>query len=738
MTKKFIDKSRAVPVQDQVEAASTTANREGPSHDRPMDQHLSDRKVGSVDVAICAALALLVLTVFGRVASHEFINLDDSTFISQNPMVSPGLTWEGIKWAFSDLSLGNWQPLTWLTHMIDCELFGLNAGAHHAINVLLHTASSLLLFIALKRFTALRWPSAAVAALFALHPLRVESVAWASERKDVLSTLFFMLILLTYERYVRRPSAARLTVVALLLAAGLMSKSMLVTVPFVLLLLDYWPLERLMPWSWGKLRRLIVEKIPLFLLVSVASLITLIAQRRAGAVSAADTLSLLDRTANALTGYARYIGKFFWPSNLAVVYPLDTVGPASAVAAAILLLVVTTLVIRFARSRPYLTVGWLWFLGTLVPVIGLVQVGSQAIADRYTYIPSIGLTIAVVWLVHNMVSSRPALRTPAAAALALILGVLAIRTWTEAGHWKDSVTLFTRAIAVTERNGIAHTNLASALSFRGEWPAAYEHFREALKAGTVRTIPAAATGGAVRYVYPSWYPIAFDGLGVLHLKQGRPEAAATEFKKAVSLRPSDPSFARHLGSALEASGDRAGAMAQYQSSLALRPDSPETKLEMGIAMLNEGKLAEAEPLFDEAIRAMPNSAAARNNRASLYALQGKETIATMEYREALRLDPNLYDVRLNLGAILSRNGELEEANTHFKEAVRIQPGLVEPKIYLGLGMYQGGDKQGAAQTFEAALRVNSTQSESIFCKATRQTCSGHLLSDFAAALRSQP
>jgi len=732
-------KKRVREAQRQAAADATIAATDATQDARSMDLRLSDRRLHAVDVAICAALAVAVLIIFSRVSFHEFINLDDSTFISQNPMVSRGLTWEGVRWAFTDLSLGNWQPLTWLSHMIDCQLFGLNAGAHHFINVTLHAASSLLLFIALQRMTASRWPSAIVAALFALHPLRVESVAWAAERKDVLCTFFFMLIVLAYNHYVRRPSMARYVTVFLLLAAGLMSKSMLVTAPFVLLLLDYWPLDRFESGSPSRrLRDLTVEKLPLLLLSVAASVITLAAQRRAGAISTAEALPALDRIANALAGYARYVGKFFWPSNLAVVYPLEKTSALFAIAAAALLLAMTVLIIRSARSRPYLTVGWLWFVGTLVPVIGLVQVGSQAIADRYTYIPSIGLAIAIVWLIYDLGLHQPAVRTPSGAFALVAVLVLAIRTWTEVGYWKDSVKLFSRAIEVTDGNGAAHTNLASALSFRGEWPLAFEHFSAALKTGTVKTIASGTKNGAPRYVYPSWYPMAFDGLGVLHLQQGNPAAAVTEFRKALSLRPNDPAIRRHLGSALEATGDSAGAMTQYQSSLALRPNSPETKLEVGIAMMNEGKLAEAEKLFDEVIRALPTSAIARNNRASLLARQGKDSLATMEYREALRLDPNMYDVRLNLGAILSRTGEIEEANRHFHEAVRLQTGLVEPRVYLGLGLLQSGDKQGALQTFEAALRVNSTESEKFFCKATRQTCSGHVLSDFVASLAAQP
>lgn len=458
-------------------------------------------------------LALLTLAVYLPVLAHGFIRFDDPYYVTGNPRVQAGLTWEGIAWAFQAIVASNWHPLTLLSHMLDCELFGMDPLGHHLTSLLLHAASVVLLFEALRRMTASTWRSAAVAALFALHPTHVESVAWIAERKDVLSGFFWMLTLLAWERYVRQPSPKRYAAVALALAAGLLSKPMVVTLPFVLLLLDVWPLRREIPRG---LR--IKEKLPLFALAAGACVATLIAQ--SGAIHLASRFPMKLRLANAVLSYAAYLGKTLFPARLAVFYPMRTDFPAWKVAgAALLLAALTVLALRAPR---YVTVGWLWFLGTLVPVIGILQVGGQAMADRYTYLPTIGLFLIAAW----------ALPRRAVWALAPAVLALAIVTRLQLRHWEDSETLFRHAVAVTERNFVAHLHLAQIYAERGERGRALEHFRTTLEIRPGMWQAQASLGNTLR-------------------RWGRPDKALPHLTNAVRLRPHDPRLRRALAEARE-------------------------------------------------------------------------------------------------------------------------------------------------------------------------------------------
>ncbi|HVG10043.1 MAG TPA: tetratricopeptide repeat protein [Thermoanaerobaculia bacterium] len=457
------------------------------------------------------ALALLTLVTYLPVLTHGFIRFDDPVYVTSNPWVKAGLTWEGIAWAFTANVASNWHPLTLLSHMLDCELFGLDPLGHHLTSLLLHTASVVLLFEVLRRLTRDQpgdlWRSAAVAGLFAIHPTHVESVAWIAERKDVLSGLFWMLTLLAWTCYVRQPSRLRYAAVALSLTAGLLSKPMVVTLPFVLLLLDVWPLDR-------KIR--VKEKLPLFALAAASCVATVIAQ--SGAIGRASQFPLRLRLANAVLSYVAYLGKTLLPSRLAVFYPMPTEFPAWKVAGAALLLAsLTVLALRAAR---YVTVGWLWFLGTLVPVIGIVQVGGQAMADRYTYLPAIGLFLIAVW------------GFPRKAVWVPILLALAIGTRLQLRHWEDSESLFRHAAAVTERNFIAHLHLAQIHADRGERGPALEHFRTTLEIRPGMWQAQASLGNTLR-------------------RWGRPDKALPHLRNAVRLRPHDTRLRRALTEAQE-------------------------------------------------------------------------------------------------------------------------------------------------------------------------------------------
>ena len=559
---------------------------------------------------LSVALAAATVAAYAGVWNHGFLSYDDELYVAGNSALGAGLSGEGLRWALTTGLGANWFPLTWLSLLLDYELFGPEPAGYHATNLALHTASTVLLFLVLAGMTRAAGPSAFVAGVFALHPLHVESVAWVSERKDVLSGLFWILTLAAHARYAARPSLGRYAPVFGCLALGLMAKPMLVTLPFVLLLLDDWPLGRLRDASGrvdrARLRSLVVEKLPLFALVAASSVVTVIVQRAGGAVQALDRLPFDQRLANAPVAYLRYLGKSFLPTDLAVIYPhpgasLPLWQPLAAAAA---LLGISAAALLAWRRRPYLAVGWLWFLGTLVPVIGLVQVGNQALADRYTYLPLVGLSIAVAWGARDLLG-RALPRTATALGGAATLAVLGLLTSIQVGHWRDTETLFTHAIAVTEDNHLAHTILANELIEQGRVREAVPHLSEAIR------------------IAPDHAP-AHVLLGEARLAEGRPAAAEESYRRALELHP-DPRTRIALGSALLFQKRPAAAVEAYRAGLRRMPDSVVGHARLGLALEALGRVAEA--------------------RAS--------------YRRALELDPNQPDVRQRL-AHLPADGEAQE------------------------------------------------------------------------------
>jgi tetratricopeptide (TPR) repeat protein len=538
-----------------------------------------------IEGAIALGLALLVVVVFAEVRAFAFVNLDDPQYVSENHFVRSGLRWEGIAAAFSMFRAGNWHPVTWISHMLDVELFGLDAGWHHLVNLALHALNAILLFTFLRAATGARWRSAIIAALFAVHPLHVESVAWVSERKDVLSTLFFLLTLLAYLGYVRRPRRSAFVLVASLFAAGLMAKPMLVTLPFVLLLVDVWPLGR-----WGGTpapgvtpalpAALVLEKVPLVAISAASSAVAWLAQSDRGADVALSRIPLGARAGNALLSYLGYLGNTAWPFRLASFYPhpsLSGIGLAAwkVAGAALVLGAVTWLAVRERRRRPYVAFGWCWYLGTLVPVIGLVQVGVQSHADRYTYIPLIGVFVALVWAIGETVvrlSARPAL---VAVPIAIVIAVLAGVARRQVATWRDSETLHRHALAVTDRNWAAWVGLGSVLSERGEPQHALLAYDEAIRVAPWLAVgwngvgtalgrlgrhdhSIAALEQAVR-IQP-FYAEAWYNLGVAYGNVGRHDQAARSFRGAVQANPYDARACFNLAIASLAVGDRASAL----------------------------------------------------------------------------------------------------------------------------------------------------------------------------------
>ena len=641
---------------------------------------------------VCLALIAANLIVFASVWHHDFVNYDDDQYVTTNPVVARGLTWHGVSWAFTTGYAVNWHPLTWLSHMLDVQLYGLDPGPHHLTNLLLHIASTLLLFGLLHRMTGALGRSAFVAGLFAVHPLHVESVAWVAERKDVLSTLFWMLTLWAYVEYVRRPAASRSAVrryslVLLFFALGLMAKPMLVTLPFVLLLLDFWPLGRVRMgpnpaggWAlsreeWARTVRLAWEKLPLLALAAVSSVVTFfIHYRRGGDVISLGRVPLNLRVANALVSYVAYIGKMFWPARLAVFYPYPHSVPGLWIAGALLALVaISVAVIRAGPRRPYLLVGWLWYLGTLVPVIGLIQVGDQAMADRYTYVPLIGLFIMVAWGVPDLLARWPLrlsrIALPSAAVLVILACAISARGQLQ--YWQDSTTLWTHALAVTTGNNIAHNNLGIVLADQGRLDEAIDHYLEALR------------------IKPD-YADAHNDLGVALADEGKLDEAIAHYSEALRIKPDYADAHNNLGVALADQGKPDQAIAQYTDALRISPDSAKAHNNLGAALAGQGKLDEAIAQYSEALSVNPGYAEAHNNWAAVLISQGKLDQAIAQCSEALRINPDYADAQNNWGVALANQGKLDEAIEHFREALRIQPDNAKARTNLSLTLAARG------------------------------------------------
>ena len=562
-----------------------------------------------VDLLMYPLLLVVVFAVYVQVRTYSFVSFDDPIYVTENPQVRAGLTWDGVAQAFATFRDSNWFPLTWLSHMLDYQLFGLDSGWHHLTNVCLHALSTVLLFAVLQRMTAARWRSALVAVVFALHPLHVESVAWVAERKDVLSALFWMLTLWAYAAYTSHPGRVRYILALFMFCLGLMAKPMLVTLPVVLILLDLWPLRR-------GFRML--EKLPFFAASLASSIIAYVAHQRGGAVATLEVVPLATRVENGAVSYAVYILKTLWPKRLAVFYPYplqSLVMPA--IFAAIALVATTVLTIRTFRQRPYLAVGWLWYIVTLLPVIGLIQTGSQARADRYTYIPMIGLTIALVWGLSEALKPWPRIQVALAASVVAACFTL---TWFQVQTWRDDISLYQHAISVVPDNYLARFNLAAVLE-----------------------------------------------------AQGRTDDAVALLREAVRVRPYYVPARAELGQLLAVQGHSDEALGELQTAVKLRPDDALARFRLGSVLGSLGRAPEAEEEFAQAIRLQPDNADAHYNLALALAQQDRMQEATQEFGATVRLRPDDADAHFNLGIALARLGRIDDAITQFSEALRVRP-----------------------------------------------------------------
>jgi protein O-mannosyl-transferase len=658
---------------------------------------IKDKRVLMISLFLAAA----TLVAFWQVSRCEFIDIDDTEYVTQNSHLQNGITMEGIRWAFTTRHASNWHPLTWLSHMLDVQLFGFNARGHHLTNLFFHIANSLLIFLVFHRMTKAIWQSAFVAALFALHPLHVESVAWVAERKDVLSTFFWMLTLGAYLCYAERPGLLRYLSVVLFFAMGLMAKPMLVTLPFVLLLLDFWPLHRfeqmkpapgsrpeagepapeerkkgkakkkravkdgvkaIQPaktapaepvYSWPLIRPLLWEKIPLFALTLLSIVVTYIVQLQAGSVKSIEAYPLGVRISNAIVSYIFYIAKMIWPSDLAVLYPHPGLGPLWQVVGAVLLLVAATfMVIRHAKRFPYLPVGWLWYVGTLVPVIGLVQVGIHARADRYTYVPLIGLFIIAAWGIPDLLKGWRHRKEAMAALSALTLTCLFTITWTQVGYWRNSINLFDHALNVTDQNGLILNNRGAVYSRLGHYTRAIEDFSRAIEIDPKDAV-------------------AYYNRGVAYFGQGDVNPAIDDFSRAIDLNPSYAEYYYNRATAYTRLGETNRAMVDFNRAVEINPMLEDAYFNRGLIYARRSDYSQALADFDRAIEINPRIAETYYIRGTVRARLGDFRQAIEDFNRAIQINPNSAKAYYNRGAAHNSLGNRRQALEDLKSAARL-------------------------------------------------------------------
>ncbi len=629
-----------------------------------------------------ALLAAATVLAFAPVVWNDFVNFDDPLYVTKNPIVQRGLTLDNVGWALTSTAAVYWHPLTWLSHMLDWQLFGAAASGHHLTSLLIHTTNTVVLLLVLESATGALWPSAIVAALFGVHPLHVESVAWVAERKDVLSTLFLFLGMGAYVAWVRRGGATRYAAVVASFVLGLMAKPMLVTFPFLLLLLDYWPLARR-----TRPLALIVEKLPLVAVALADTAFSLVEGRKAGAVRSLSGVPFPSRLANAALASVGYLRKTLWPVDLACFYPYpSTFDPWLVAGAVVTLAAISVLAIGAARRAPFVLVGWLWYLGTLAPVIGLVQVGHQSMADRYTYVPLIGIFLAAVFAAAAAVERwRPSPRLVAAPVL-IVLGLCMLLTRVQATQWRTSTTLFTHALAVTTDNYMAHEKLGEALASDGRRQEAIAQLRE-----TVRLTPTFAE--------------AHVALADALLEEHDDAGALAHYAEALRLKPEDATAHAKLGSALWHAGNAAEARTQFEEAVRLAPGDAESLSNLGAVLLGLGRREEALTRLDAAVRLDPSNAAAHGNLGFALAASGRFDEAERQLEQAIALDPGLAGARFNLGNVLFTRDRVADAAQQFERALAIDPDYAEAHNNLGVALERLGRPAEARPHFAEALRL---------------------------------
>ncbi len=681
-----------------------------------------------------AALLLAALAIYWQAVGFGFIRNDDELYVYENAAVKGELGWGGVIWAFTHAAVGNWHPLTMLSLMLDYQLGGPAPAWFHAVNMLLHLLGTLFLILAWQRLTRCTGQSLFIGAIFALHPTHVESVAWVSARKDVLSGLFLGLTLLAYSRYSRRPNGLRYLGVMLCLILGLLSKPMLVSVPFLLLLMDYWPLQRIggkeSPPSATRWRTAIYEKVPLFALAGAFAAVTFMVQRGAGAMDTLESTPVMERLSNALVAYAAYVGKFFLPTGLAGLYPfLRNARPWwQPAAAALVLALITYAAVRCARSRPWFLVGWLWYLISLIPVIGIVQVGPQASADRYTYIPYIGLSIMIAWGVPELLSflwprKQKLVTAVLGAAAALAMGVM---TYRYIPHWKDDIAYWSRVAEIRPDFGLAYYNLALAERDAGDTDRAMGFYRKALQVddrcvdanfGLANLLFAKGRLEEAVTHYQAELRInprrsgVHNNLAVVLSKLGRPDQAVEHYRAALEADPNDVDALRNFGLELLNRKDWQGARARYEAFLKIQPDDYDAHCRIAEALGEMGEFQEAATHLNRAMQIQPDNPGAYDTLGALLSQRGDHDSAIVQYRHALKLQPDFLDAQYNLAMALILSGRKAEAIAAYRELLRSHPDHYWGQNDLGILLVEQGNLDEALAHFDAALRINPAGEE---------------------------
>lgn len=626
-----------------------------------------DRKTLFITILIAVGCSL----IYGQSLGFDFVNLDDDIYVYENPQVTGGFTAKGFAWAMTAFHASNWHPLTWISHQIDASFFGAASAGPHAVNVILHIVNSILLFVLLKRITAHLWPSAMVAAIFAFHPAHVESVAWIAERKDVLSTLFWLLTTWTYVSYTRDRSTRSYALSIIFFILGLMAKPMLVTLPFTLLLLDVWPLKRIAELSAKDLRPAVKEKLPYFMLAVASSVLTIMAQTAGGAVQSTEVIPIGLRLLNAVSAIAKYVGEFFVPVNLGVWYPFrnepDLINTAIG---ALIIFVFSFVAIKYRRERGSLFTGWFWFLGTLVPVIGIVQVGRQAMADRYTYVPYIGLSIAIVWAAAELFERIKVDRRVVAVMASALLAAFGVLAFIQTGYWKDSEKLYLRALSVTERNYLVSNNLC-------------DHYVKKNRAA--EAVPLCENAIA----FDPTLPQAYNTLGTAEMRLGKFEPARKNFEKAASIQPDNVLAMINLSGASAKAGDLDAAGVWASKAVAADKEGfftakrlSDVYFELGAAALGQKRPDKAEGFFSKAANADPTNVDARRNEANAIYMNGRADEAIAKLNEIITKFPRSAESYNTLGIILAERGQKDAAAGMFQKALDINPNFTQARANL--------------------------------------------------------
>jgi protein O-mannosyl-transferase len=667
-------------------------------------------------------LVVINLFIYAQVRNFEFIGWDDPLYVTQNAEVMKGLSWQGTQWAFATGHAANWHPLTWLSLMLDVQLFGISPGHIHFTNLLFHVANSLLLFWVLFRMTSAVGLSAFVSGLFAVHPLHVESVAWVAERKDVLSAFLLLLTIWAYIAYVRKPGPTQYSLVHVLFALALLAKPMAITLPVMLLLLDVWPLGRAVPGKgqWAAWWPLMREKLWLVLMAIAVSAVTLAVQRHGGTMAGFEAFPLGARVSNAFVSYGAYLGKMLWPCSLSAFYPFQLLPGWAAAGCVLGLIGISFLAIRSAARAPCFLMGWSWYLVTLLPVIGLIQVGDQGRADRYTYLPLIGIFIAIAWGAHTVLRHRHVLKIVSGLIACAVICVFAVMARSQAGCWKNAMSLWRQALESTTRNVHANVNFGFALMDRGEVSKAIVHYSEALRIdpnfaeahnalGVAllrqdQVIDAGRHFAQALRIKPAFWE-ATGNMGTVLARQGKSEEAVSFFARALGAKPGDAQLHHNMGLALAEMGKASEAIAHFSEAAKIKPDFAEPHVQLGNILLRQGELDRAFEHYREAIRIKPGSTDARINLGIGLMNKGLDQEAAAECTEALRLNPELPEAHNCLATILINKMQDKEALAHLTEAVRIRPDYVDALSNLAIALINTGHEREAIPHLQKVLRI---------------------------------